>query len=98
MTPNASAAADRNTNALTIMVEPSPPNPLNNSNTASMSDPEVAHLVHDHIAEDHPGGGEREPHLGEALVPDDGVEVGRHDVEQDDDRHRQAGQEQRREF
>src|SRR4029077_15748718 len=93
-----SEAADRNTNALTIMLEPSPAKPLMNSNTASMSDPEVAHFVHDDIAEDHPGPSQREADLGEALIPDDGVEVGRHDIEQKEDRDRKAGQKQRREF
>src|SRR5215475_12820868 len=98
MTPNASAAADRNTNRLTIMVEPSPVNWVSRSNTAFMSDPEVAHLVHDDIARQHPAGGQPEAHLGEALIPDAGIEVRRHHVEQEEDRDRQAGQEQRREL
>src|SRR5262245_53250404 len=98
MTPNASAAADRNTNRLTIMVEPSPVNWASRSNTASMSDPDAAHLVPDDVAGQHPAGGEPEPPFGQALVPDAGVEVRRHDVEQEEDHHRQAGEEQRREL
>src|SRR4029077_8631840 len=67
--PNASAAADRNTNALTIMLEPSPAKPVMYSNTASMSDPDVAQCVHDDIAQDHPGPSQREAELGKALSP-----------------------------
>src|SRR5436305_14122241 len=96
--PNASAAADRNTNALTTIVEPSPPNPLSNSNTASMSDPEVAHLVHDHVAEDHPDAGDAQPQLGEVLIHDAGVELGRHHLQQEEDHDRQPEEKQCREF
>src|SRR3954454_7260941 len=80
--PNASAAADRNTNRLTTSVLSPPVMSFSNSNTASMSDPEIAHLVHDDVAEDHPRGGQREAHFGEALIPDAGVEVGGDHVEQ----------------
>src|SRR5690348_7238060 len=98
MTPNASAAADRNTNRLTIVVEPSPVIWVSRSNTASMSDPEVAHFVHDDVAAQHPGGGEPEAPFGQALIPDAGVEIRRHEIEQEEDHHRQAGEEQRREL
>src|SRR5215212_1658614 len=90
ITPNASAAADRNTNALTTRAEPSPPAVrLIRSNTASMSDPEVAHLVHDDIAEDHPHAGNAQPKLGEILIEDAGVEVRRDELEQEEDHDRQ---------
>src|SRR6478672_11196160 len=96
--PNASAAADRNTNTLTIVVLSLPTISFIHSKTISMSDPEIAHPVHDDVAEDHPRAGQRQAHLGEALIPDDGVEIRRHEIEQDEDRDRQAGEEQRGEL
>src|SRR5215213_6112351 len=98
MTPNASAAADRNTKALTIMVEPPPSIPFMSSYRRSMSDPEVAHFVHRDIAEHHPDARHRQAHLRQILIPHDGVEIRRHDVEQKEDRDRQAGEKQRGEF
>src|ERR1044071_4848047 len=99
MNTNASAAADRNTNALTIMVEPSPPNmPLMNSNTASMSDPEVAHLVHDNVAHQHPRYREAEPPFGNVELYDRPIVIGRHHIEQQEHRDRKSGQEYRREL
>src|SRR3954468_24405950 len=96
MTPKASAAADRNTNALTTSVLSPPAISLRNSKTASMSDPEIAHLEHEDVAEHHPCAGERESHLGETLIPDAGVEVWRDEIKQEEDDDRQAGEEQRR--
>src|ERR1043165_7223890 len=98
ITPKARAPADKNTNALTRNVLSPPEISLRNSNTVSMSDPETAHLVHDDVAEDHPRAGERESHPGEALIPDDGVKIRRHEIEQKEDRDRQAGEKQRGEF
>src|SRR4051812_38614984 len=98
MRPNASAAADRNTNALTTSVLSAPAISLRNSKTASMSDPEIAHLEHEDVAEHHPCAGEREAHLGETLIPDAGVEVGRDEIKQKEDHDRQAGEKQRREL
>src|SRR5689334_22333623 len=99
MKTKASAAADRNTNALTIRVELPPPDRLfMNSKKASMSDPEVAHLVHDDVAGDHPRGGETETPFGQVVLDDRAVEVRRHDVDQAEHRHGQPGQEDRREF
>src|SRR3954463_10925944 len=98
ITPNASAAADRNTNALTTSVLSPPAISLSNSKSASMSDPEIAHLEHEDVAEHHPCAGKREAHLGETLIPDAGVEVGRDEIKKEEDDDRQAGEEQRREL
>src|ERR1700749_3102357 len=94
--PNASGGADRNTNTLTMIVLSPPDKSFRISNTASMSDPEIAHLEHEDVAGHHPGAGECQAHLGEALIPDAGIEVGRDQIEQEEDHHRQAGGEQSR--
>src|ERR1043165_1253393 len=96
--PKANTAADRNTNTLTTMVLSPPAISFRNSNTASMSDPEIAHLEHDHVAQHHPDNGKPQSHLGETLIPDAGLEIGRDKVEQEEDRDRQAGQEEGGEF
>src|SRR5262245_17211245 len=92
MRPNASAAADRNTNTLTMMVLSPPDRSFRSSNTASMSDPEIAHLVHEDVAQHHPYAGQREAHPGQALIPDARVEVGGGEIEQEEDHDRQAGE------
>src|SRR5262249_40047575 len=98
MKPKASAAADRNTNALTIRVELSPSAPLMMSNTASMSDPEIAHLVHHDVAGEHPRAGEAEAPFGDVVLDDCAVEIRRHHVDEAEHRDRKARQEQRREL
>src|SRR5262245_4968973 len=98
MTPKASAAAERNTKALTTSVLSPPETLIRKSNTASMSDPEVAHLVHHDVAGEHPCAGEAEAPFRDVELDDRAVEVGCHQVDQAEHRDRQAGQEDRREF
>src|SRR5215831_3600396 len=92
MTPKVGTAVAWNTISANMMVELSP----NTSKSRSaISDPEIDHLEHDEIADAHPGAGDRERGLGDVLVPDAGVEIGRHHL--DDEKHgdRQRGQDQR---
>src|SRR5581483_5880081 len=91
MTPNVSTVVARNTSSASIMLELSPNTSSSRSVIAGMagSDPEIHHAKHDQIADSHPAAGEHQGLLGDVLMPDAGVEIGRDKLDDEEHRDRQ---------
>src|SRR5262249_44091429 len=94
MTPNARIATARNTVRPSMATVVSPEK--NRLPSASMSDLEVDHAVHDHVADQHPAGGCGETDLGEVVLPHAAVEVRRDELDDDEDQDRQRRENHRR--
>src|SRR5262249_59119491 len=90
MTPKVSRVVARKTIAASIMAELSLNMPAKMSERESIgSDLEVHEPVHDEVADAHPGTSGPQDLLGEVLVPDAGIEVGRDDLDHEKYRDRQ---------
>src|SRR5262245_9644386 len=87
MAPKARIATARNTVTPSMVAVASPEK--NRLPSASMSDLEVDHPVHDEVAHQHPGGGHGEADLGEVVLPDAAIEVRRDELDENEDQDRQ---------
>src|SRR5262249_20149475 len=99
MMMKATVAAGMKTSAITASLALMPSSASMSSSVSSIgaySDLEVHQFVHREIADQHPGDGDAEDDLGDVVLPDAAVEVGRHHLDDAEHQDRQRRQDQRR--
>src|SRR5690242_17210246 len=89
ITLKAKVPAAKNTSNATMVELPSAMNRSIALISASRSDLEVDHAEHDQVADAHPTAGAGKRDLGQALVPDAGVEVRRDHLDHQEHQDRQ---------